>query len=40
MFGVLVGWSFTRDSNYRVLSGNNLVFWIGGRLPVVPTIGF
>ena len=29
-----------RGCNYRVLSGNNLVFWIGGRLREVPTIGF
>ena len=25
-------WSFTRGSNYRNFTGNNLVFWIGGRL--------
>ena len=25
-------WSFTRGSNYRALTGKNLVFWIGGRL--------
>ena len=23
-------WSFTRGSNYRALTGKNLVFWIGG----------
>ena len=25
-------WSLTRGSNYRALTGKNLVFWIGGRL--------
>ena len=30
-------WSFKRSSNYRALTGKNLVFWIGGRLwEVVP----
>ena len=25
-------WSFTRGSNYRALTGESLVFWIGGRV--------
>ena len=25
-------WSLARGSNYRLLTGKNLVFWIGGRL--------
>ena len=25
-------WSFTRDLNYGNLTGENLAFWIGGRL--------
>ena len=25
-------WSFTRDSNFKALTGKVLVFWIGGRL--------
>ena len=32
--------SLTRGSNYSVLKGKYLVFWIGGRLQEVPTIGF
>ena len=39
-FGVLDRWSFTKGYNYRVLSGINLVFWVGGRLRKLPTIGF
>ena len=27
-----VWWSFMRGSNYRALTGKNLVFWIGGLL--------
>ena len=30
--GRLRGWSFTRDSNYRALTGKSLLFWIGDRL--------
>ena len=40
IFGVLDRWSLTRDSYYRVSSGNNLVFWIGGHLREIPTTGF
>ena len=25
-------WSFTRGSNYRNMTGKNLVFWMSGRL--------
>ena len=40
IFGVLDRWSLTRDSYYRVCRRKYLVFWIGGLLPEVPTIGF
>ena len=39
-FGVLDRRSLTRGSKFRVLSVKNLVFWIGGCLQEVPTIGF
>ena len=32
-------WSFTRGSNCRLLTGKNLVFWIGGRLREVVARG-
>ena len=32
-------WSFSRSSNYKALTGKNLVFWISGCLREVVTHG-